>query len=239
MSSNRRAILAGIAAGASLSLLSLPVRLAAAPRGITFPEGRFILRRELERGLGGGAAIVVTRNWECSFDQIGAGASVRGTQGRCDVKAPPALAALAEMERSRKVTGLFPMKLDNEGHIFDWGGRGATGIEAALRAADARIDSLTLADGDKRDAKAWLAQVGSTAAEVVSQVPRDLFFPEAGKRTENRKMALPDGQTGSYDITIEAEARQSDGLLVSSERRIVTRIGDSSRIARERWTLLA
>lgn len=238
MSSNRRAILAGIAAGASLSFLSLPVRLAARPRPVAFPEDSFTLQRELERGLGGGASIVVTRRWQCNFAQLGEGASVSGIQGRCDVKAPAALAALAEMERSRRITGLFPMKLDNEGHISDWGGPGATGIEPALRAAGERVDSLALAENDKRDAKAWLAQIGRTAAEIVSQVPRDLFFPEAGKRSDSRKMALPDGQTGFYDITIEATARASDGLLVSSERRIVTRIGDSSRLARERWTLL-
>ena len=238
MSSNRRMVLAAITAGSVMPFLGLPVQLAAKPCAISFPAGGFTLRRELERGLGGGSAIVVTREWRCHFAQLAAGAAVSGIQDGCKVTAPPALSALAEMERARQITGLFPMQLDKDGRIASWGEPGASGIDPAVRAARERIDSLALAEADKRDARTWLAQVGSTAAEVVSQVPRDLFFPETGRRTDSRAMALPGGHSGSYDITIEAEARASDGLLVSSERRIVTRIGDSSRLARERWTLL-
>ena len=235
---NRRYVLAGMAAAVSLPLLGMPVRSAARSREVTFPSRPVTLRRELERQLGDGASLRVVRDWQVTFQAVAAGATVSGRQQMCEVDVPPPLQALGDIERKREVTGLFPMTLSAQGLITIWTDPEPVSIASAVRQASRAIEKSSLASADIRDAKGYFARIGKMAAQFVSKVPRDLFFPEAGQRRETRNLKLPDGMTGSYEVTIEADARASDGLLVSSERRIVTRIGDSSRLARERWTLL-
>ena len=222
--------------GMGLSALALPVGGSAKASAVAFPEGRFRLRRVLERGLGGGGAIIVTRDWGCRFTKLASGAQLDAQQIGGDVKAPPVLAALADIERKREVSGLFPMRLDRSGTIVDWAD-GSTSIANAVAQASRVIDRKALEQAAETDAKRYLAEIGKTAASLVSQVPRDLFFPEAGKRSESRKLALPGGGSGSYEVTISARARVSSGLLIESERRIVTRIGDSARVSRETWSI--
>lgn len=236
--SNRRSVLAALGASFALAGLATPVRLVARQRRISFPQEPLTLRRTLERELGRGAAIVVTRDWQVSFTPSAVGAKVEARQIACTVETPPVLAALAKVERERKVTGLFPMELDKDGQIAASGRSQGAGIEAAIEAASRTIAESAVDRSQLRDAKAYLATIGNTAAELVSQVPRDLFFPETGSRTQTRELDLPEGLKGTYEITVSAQACRELGLLLQSERRIVTRIGDTARTAREQWSIL-
>ena len=232
-------MIAALGAGMALAGLGVPVRLAAKAGPVAFPSKPFTLRRILRRDLNGGAAIVVTRDWQGRFEQAGAGARVIATQIACTVDTPPVLAALARIERDREVTGLFPMDLSSDGQIVAWAQAQPIGIQAAVNAAEKAIVNSTLDRAELSGAKAYLASIGQTAAALVSQVPRDLFFPETGSRTQVRDLELPEGLTGSYEITVSATASGPAGLLEHSERRIVTRIGDSSRTALESWDIIA
>lgn len=236
---DRRSVVLALAATSTLPLLALPTRLAARTHGVTFPVGKVTLERELERELGGGAIIKVLRRWDCRFETHAKGASVHAKQIACVVDAPPALASFAKMEREREVTGLFPMALGPDGMISNWGQAEPVGIAPALRHASARLSEARLADREVRDARQFVAQIGQTAAHLVSQVPRDLFFPEDGKRSESKTLALPDGGEGSFEIIIAARTSGLGGFLKTSERRIITRIGDSARTASERWSVIA
>jgi hypothetical protein len=229
-------VLNAIGWGLVLPALALPVRLAAKQQIRVFPAGPIRLRRELERGLGGGASLIVTRDWECRFFANREGARIEGRQVDVSVMAPPALAALAEIERKREVSGLFPLKLDRGGAIVGWPS-GEANVARAVERAAREIDKKAVEQSAQADAKRYVAEIGRTAAELVSQVPRDLFYPQTGKRTETRSLDLPGGEKGSYEITIFAKSRRSDGLLETSERRIVTRIGGSARVSRETWTI--
>lgn len=233
--SSRRRALEIMGWAMAMPALSLPVRLAAAAK-VQFPAGSFVLRRRLERGLGDGAAVVVTRDWECGFRPQGEGALIEARQIAVEVDAPPMLAALADVERRREVTGLFPMTLDGRGRIAGWS-EGQAGLEAALQAAKSFMERHLPAPSDARDAKRYLAAMSQTAAAAVSQVPRDLFFPQTGERSAQRALELPGGGEGRYEVTIRASAREADGLLEMSERQIVTHLGDSQRASRERWSI--
>ena len=237
-SSDRRSLLAGLAATAGLPLLALPVRAAAGERRIAFPAAAVTLRREVERDLGANASLSVVRQWRCEFKRNESGAYVYGEQTGCKVRVPDHLEALGRIEHARKVTGLFPMSLDRRGLIASWGDGEPVGIAAAIQEARRHIGQLQLQGGQETDARTYFAEIGRKAAHFVSSVPRDLFFPEAGMRSEIRSVELPGGQQGTYEVTVDAATRGRDGLLSFSERRIVTRIGDTSRLARERWTLL-
>ena len=197
------------------------------------------MRRRLHRELGGGEAIEVVRQWRCLFLERDGGALVRADQTGCEVSAPKQLASFAKMERERKVTGLFPMTLRGDGLIADWPAAKPVGIASAVDTAARQLQAIKLPAGERDAAKRYFAEIGKTSAEFVSQVPRDLFFPEIGRRSQSRKLQMPDGQTGSYELTIEARASASSGLLSHCERRIVTRVGESSRTSLERWSIHA
>ena len=235
---DRRSALAALAAASGACLLGLPNALAARTTAVSFPDGPALLRRTLKRELGGGEALTILREWQVSFQPQDAGAAVTGHQQRCEVDAPPELSALARIERERVVTGLFPLHLGHDGLIADWADSAPKGIAPAVEEASRSISRAAMKQTSKKDAARYFAEIGRTAAELVSQVPRDLFYPEIGRSTKTRKLDLSGGLVGTYEVTVSATARPRDGLLDSSERRIVTRIGDSARVASERWTLL-
>ena len=236
-SSDRRGALSALFALSTLAGLGLPVRAFAMHRHVRFPAGSLVLKRKLWRELGGGAAIEVRREWRLNFFEEGTGARVLGQQTNCTASAPEQLSAFTKLECEREVTGLFPMELRPDGLIAKWPSAKSVGIDRAIDSAAERLNAITLPEGEKDAAKRYFAEIGRTSAEFVSQVPRDLFFPETGRRSQSRELKLPDGQTGSYELTVEAKACQESGLLERSERRIVTRVGESARTSLERWTL--
>lgn len=222
--------------GMALPLLGLPVGLSARNRSASFPSAPIRLTRILERGLGDGKALIVTRVWECRFSRVATGARIEARQVDVDVVAPPVLSALADFEAKREVTGLFPMSLDESGLIVDWSGQ-ETSVDRAVDLARRELAHGQLTASEKQNAARYIAEMGRIAAELVSKVPRDLFFPETGTREEQRELELPGGSKGRYELTIAASAQGSGGLLKQSERRIVTRIGQSSRVSRETWSV--
>lgn len=235
--SNRRTVIGAIAVALALPLLGTPPAVRARAARIAFPTRPIRLTRELRRDLGGNDRLTVVRSWDCSFESHGEGARVSARQVDVEVSAPLALARMAEIERDRAVTGLFPMELDRSGLITGWPDDRAQGIEPAVTRALQSLASLDLSEDDAADARRYLSAIGRTAAAIVSQVPRDLFFPETGRSSENRAVTLPDGTPGSYEVTIEARVDPVSGFLRSSERRIVTRIDTSERTASERWSI--
>lgn len=229
----------GLTALAPFAALGMPLGGAgAARRGVAVPSGAFRLERILTRDLAGGAAIVVTRGWRIAFAGDDAGMMVSGEQTFADVAAPPALAALADIERSRSASEVFPLALDGAGLIRS-SSRDLNGapLVRALETGRALVHSLPLVAADRRDAHSFMAQLAGLSAGAVSRMPRDLFFPQPGRDTTTRVIALPGGGAGSIAVISSASAAADTGLLVTSERRIVTRIEDSERNASERWTL--
>lgn len=234
-----------LAALLPVAALSLPQRaVQAARRSVAVPAGTFRLERVLSRGLANGAEIVVTRHWQIAFAGNARGLTVNGRQVFADVAAPPALAPLASVERSRAAQ-VFPLALDDAGMIKAEtlaGPEAATKGHALLGALEngrALVASLPLSPAEHQDARSYMMELARLGAAAVSRLPRDLFFPRPGHDSTTQAIALPGGKTGSIAVTARASAAPGTGLLVSNERRIVTAIDGSQRHAEERWTLTA
>lgn len=210
------------------------------PVPLPAPGGAFRLQRVLTRGLGDGKAIVVTRNWRVSFTQALTGLTVRGEQIDAAVAAPPSLAPLAALEQARSTSGMFPITLDAAGLIVA-GGDDADSPQLARAFETARVlfASLPRSQAQIDDAKAFMANLARMSASAVSQLPRDLFYPQSGAETSSRAIALPGGDVGTITVTASATAAVDSGLLMASERRIVTRMHDSERMSAEAWRLIA
>lgn len=202
------------------------------------PQGRFLLRRELERGLAGGASLTVVREWRFGFAPAASGLHVDGEQVRCAVVAPEVLRPLAAIEQARVAPGPFPAVLDTHGRIAE-SARGAASDKAeAVRIALRMLEDAGAHPTRLREARSYLGSLAKAAGSIISATPPDLFFPEPGSASETRKLALPDGGYGSIAVELAASAGRN-GLLERLERRITARIGGDERLSRETWSLLA
>ena len=240
---DRRQVAGRIAAAALLPFAALggPLSSAsAAARARTAPAGSFALQRVLTRELGDGAAIVVTRRWRIGFAAAEAGIVVAGEQTFAEVVAPVVLAPLAALEKARSTAEMFPIRLDRMGNIADSErGMSAVHLLRAIETGRAMVERHLGAAVLAGDLRAFMAQLTRVGAEAVSMMPRDLFFPTPTRSSATRELALPGGDTGTIDVVSEASVDPGTGLLRSSERVIVTRIGESARLAREGWSLAA
>ena len=175
------------------------------------------------------------------FVRDGAGFLIEGRLVDSAVDAPPSLHALAEIERGRPGTALFPIRLDAAGRIVT--GRIVTGPPAppahALQEASAlvsrAIGEIDLPHPGGARAQDFVRQVQGGGAR--SPWPAELFRPFPGRRSQTHAVPLPDGGTGHVTIEIQASAREPGGLLSSYARTVVTETGGGQRVTREEWTL--
>jgi hypothetical protein len=239
---NRRPIGSKIARtlGTASLLALLPLAAAraapvAAEGEFTAPTGPLVLTRTLRRQLPGGAEIVSTRSYEIRVVPEGEGYRVDGTLLNAEVSAPPALAALAELERQRPDSGLFPFRLDAAGMIASEAGpTNRTAGAAAAAAAKAAVAGSALPEAERRQAQAMIDQLAARHGPSGARWPSDLFRPALGQRSTIDRFEFGEGQVGSVTTTVEAHR---DGAGNSIERTVVTESGESKRVTHETYTV--
>lgn len=235
----RRALLcAGVAA-------LLPTALAggmalAAPHlalaRFTPPSGDLVMTRTLWRSLHDGGQIMVKRRYDVRFVAENGGYRLDGRLLDAVVDAPADLAMLAELERSRPDTSLFPVRIDGHGRILADGSAPDAASHAQVAAlASSMIGNSALALPDKREAGRQLAQITAPPG-AIGNLPSDLFTPQTGERRERRRIALPGGTEGEVEVAITVAQDRIDGLPQSVERVITTVLAGTTRVSREVWS---
>ena len=243
----RRARIAAFHAALLFGTMSAPLSATAqaptSPSNVfSPPEGEpMLLTRTLRRELSDGKAIVATRRYRVSFTRIASGWTIDGALVASEIDAPPALAALAEIERLRPDDALFPIQLDARGVIRPRDGT-ASPDSASWRAAldeAIKLVSVRFTHGGEGAALGLLVQQmqAVAGAATLSRWPTTLFLPEAGSSREERRFALPENSEGT--IITELERLPADELdtMGEAERRVVTNIAGTRRVTREQWTL--
>ncbi|WP_423141383.1 hypothetical protein ACOYW6_11135 [Parablastomonas sp. CN1-191] len=230
--SPRAALLCGLT---MLAGLAIPVGAAAPTQGFAPTGHPMVLTRTVWRALADGREIRVSRRFRIEIERDGSGYAVRGRQIGVDVDAPAQIAMLAQVERARDESSLFPLRLDAGGRIVSGppaGGSGARreGVAAAHAVIAARAPNPAAA----REGIAFVDAVGGSGA--LNRWPDDLFRARPGERAESHPVALPDGGSGNVVVTIEAGAAMPCGVPTAVERRVSTRLGATTRVNRERWT---
>lgn len=233
--------------GAALAALSVaaPADLAGAATiapqadrdGFVPPRGPLLLTRELRKTLADGQEIVSRRRYAIRFVPQADGYRVEGELVGADVQAPPALADLAEVERTRSDDGLFPLLLDRGGMILEQ--RGADDPASTARTlAEARafLARAELSEADRAAALAMVTRLQEQARAAGGNWPADLFRPASGRREESRELPLPDGSAGRVTVSITA-TDMPGGMLDRLQRRVVTELDGTSRLSTETWTL--
>ncbi|USA39296.1 hypothetical protein [Pelagerythrobacter marinus] len=208
--------------------------MAAQARQFDPPAGPMKLTRVLERRLGDGKSVVVTRSWRVRFHRQGAGYLVDGEPLEVAVEVPPALEPLAEVERRNPQAGPFPIALDRQGRIVE-GGPGAAGPVPGLTEA-ARAYVARRSPDRQAEAMDYVADVQRAGARMASRWPGDLFFPGPA-RERTAAVPVPGAEAGDVSVRFEGTLEPAGGHLASARRRIVTRVGGSERISLETWRL--
>jgi hypothetical protein len=223
-------------AAAVLPLVALAQPLEARSAAVFAPGSHaMVLTRVLRRPLPGGVEVATSRSYELRFVRDGAGYRVEGELLDVKVEVPTAFEALAALERARVDTGMFPVHIDDRGR-FVAGGEARSGAFASQASQVALVQVPGgLAAGEARDARSFIEQIGSNP--VHTAWPVDLFMPAPGRQGSRQTIPLPGGKTGEVAVVIDAAVDAQTGLVTTLTRHVTTRLGDTSRITEETWTL--
>jgi hypothetical protein len=234
----RRTLLHGAAMAVALPLVSAAQDRAPLRPGFAPPPTPMLYVRRLERGLVDGASLTVTRSFAVRFMREGGGYRVDGEQVAVTVDAPPQLDALARLERERVEASLFPLELDGEGAILGVApGAERAQLDEAVRAATAQIERGPHTPAVREELRAFVDAVHRNSADLVTELPRDLFAPADLVRSESRAIALPGVSEGRVRLSFTAERDPLTGLMRTARREIVTEIAGDLRRTVESWSL--
>lgn len=204
----------------------------AAVEPITPPPGRMIYRRSIERQMPGGPALAISRDFAVVFERLDSGFRITGEQVAARVDWPAPLEHLAALERQRVETGIFPLLLDQAGHIVE-GADNGPGEELARALADVR--GMMAAAGE--EAGALVEALHQSGTQLTAQLPRDLFAPLADERSAREEVILPWGDAGEIETRFTALRDPTSRLMRSARRQVTTRIGNDERRSGEQWEL--
>lgn len=239
----RTLLLAGIAAMLPAALGAQQAQVAApSGRQFTPPQSPLVLSRTVWRSLPDGKHIMVRRRYAVKISSDGDGYVVDGNLIDATVEAPPRVQLLAELERRRPDTALFPMRLDRNGLI-----RGPAGSRPeplvqsdAAHGTNGILAGSGLTPAAREQASAMLGSVLS-AASAGAAWPADLFNPLRARSHETRRIPLPGGSEGEVDVSINVAGNVAGGagftLPQQFERTVVTTLEGSQRTTREVWTI--
>lgn len=233
----RSVLLAGAAGILPVMALSpMPVAAATQAMPAFLPSAEpMVLTRVLRRPLPGGIEIATERSYEIRFVREADGYRIEGELIAVAIEAPKQFEALSALERSRPDTGMFPMHIDASGRFVAMQGRDIKPAAPEVARIAQGLVPASLSPAEARDAAAFISQ---TAANPIRTAwPDDLFRPEPGKRSSSQVISLPGGKTGEVTVAIEARVDQGSGLVTTFEREVTTRLGDSTRVTIETWTL--
>jgi hypothetical protein len=236
-----RATLALLALGAAVPMLEIGLTAqvqAATQAQFAPPREPLVLTRTVWRTLHDGQQIVVRRSYLLAFAPEDGGFRVSGQQIASEVEAPPALAAVARLERDRSDTSAFPLRLDAAGMILLAGAPHDSPARLdGENAARALIAGSTLSPANRREGETFLAAIAAKGGAV--PWPVDLFNPREQSRIDRREVALPDGSTGTITMSFSAESAMTGGIPAKVSREVVSELGGTRRVSREEWTFAA
>jgi hypothetical protein len=234
----RRTLLQGAAAAIAFPLVIAARDGPAGTARFAPPSTPMLYTRRLERGLVGGASLVVTRRFAVRIVRDGDRFRIEGEQVDVEVEAPPQLEALARLERERVEAALFPLELDAAGAIRTSAqAADSAQLDAAVREATAQIERGPHAPDERAEMHAFVEAVQRNSAALVTELPRDLFAPVELARNESRAVALPGLPEGRVSLRFTAERDPATGLMRAARREIVTEIAGDTRRTVESWTL--
>jgi hypothetical protein len=196
-----------------------------------------VLTRTVIRELSDGNQIVVTRRFRIRFEANDQGYRIEGTQIGVEVAVPPILDSMADMERNRVESGVFPLQLNQQGILLDQTGQPvdpAFSQEMEIRGSAI----INRADIPAEERSAGIRSLSRlTKQGTRTPWPADLFTAAPGERRQQREVPLSDGRLGKVEVVLRVDGLLSCGLPKSFERVVITELPGSRMVSREIYTL--
>ncbi|MCC6927192.1 hypothetical protein [Novosphingobium sp.] len=201
------------------------------------PRENLILSRTVIRELSDGNLIKVTRRYAVQFKPESGGYRLDGKLVNVVVEVPPVLNGLADIERRRDDSSMFPVFLDQRGAILvdaegkpiDRQAHDQMASRASVLLAQSGMKPESLQMGTRVIGQAMTARAGSPW-------PTDLFLVRPGEHRQSRMVTLPGGAQGQIEVVTRVDRLLPCGLPQTIERTVVTLLSGSKRISREIWT---
>lgn len=227
----------GVMLGTGIGLGLSPVA-SVAMGPIALPEGPHLFSRRREHSLIDDVWLIISRSWQVTFLREESGISITGELVSVDIDAPPSLAPITAIERSRSTAEMWPILLNESGLIFAAGDDvSKEDMAAAVAEAERMIAETPIPEHEREAQRNDLAEMQKAGASLLDRFPDDLFYPTIGPMYAVRSVDLPGGMTGEFELSYTATAVPGKGWLDRAERTIVTRLGGTEHIAREYWQL--
>ncbi|WP_162925109.1 hypothetical protein [Aurantiacibacter odishensis] len=235
----RGALVLGLAGAVATTFVSTPAVALPVERLIDPPEGPMRYTRSVTRDLIDGTPFTVTRHFRIVFQPFAEGFMLHGEQQDVRVDGPEVLAPFAELERARDESGLFPIALNAFGQILSSQIAAPAGphLRQAVDEAVAEIASHPIGEDEHQQVAQFLRALQQVGNRVTAHLPLDLFAPSSQSRHEERDIVLPGGVEGKVESVFEAERDERTGLMREASRSVMTRVAQTSRGTRERWSL--
>jgi len=183
-----------------------------------------------------GKQVKVTRRYAVHSAPVESGFLLDGKLVDVSVDVPPLLGGLAEIERKRVETGMFPVRIDSSGTIL--AGQQDGQFDRRLRDEMTARASVVLAETGmpKENLQLGTRFVSQTMqAPPRSSWPVDLFKIQPGEHRQSRIVALAGGAEGRIEVVTRVDSLLPCGLPRTIERTVVTILAGSRRVSREIW----
>lgn len=216
-----------------------PVLAGAAARRFDPPRAPMVYTRRLQRDLGPGWSLAVSRKFTVEFRASSDGYVVDGVQIGVEVDAPENLSAFARLEEARVENSLFPLELDASGRILGGANGGMSDqVAQAVEHGLAELASQSIAEEERKQLAGFLSAIHDAGGQLTSILPPDIFAPESLRREEREEFVVPGG-LGALQVEFEADVDAASGLMRSARRTVTTALGEDRRQTTEDWSLIA
>ena len=231
----------GLVGAGTLGLLFPAVRVQAAGRLLSPPTEPTILRNRSRRPLGGDAALLTERNYNIRFTPLAEGFRVEGEQISSSIDGPPDLAPMFDLWRRQVNMSMFPFSLDAGGLIVAGSGPAAAPVPGLDEMIDTGIEMLRKSgqtEAQIHDAKTFFLWLQLAAAQIVTDVPPDLFVPPSEPEQTSRAIELPGGSSGTIEVRFGGSRSPETGMMAEATREVITSTEGTSQRIVDNWALL-
>lgn len=195
------------------------------------------ISRTVIRELSDGKQIKVTRRYAVQFEAEEGGYRLNGKLIDVKVEVPEIISGLAEIERKRDDSDMFPIHVDAQGAIRQGEGAGAgdPGLREEMRAKGSAL--LAASGVSPAVAEQGMRLVNRTLqAKPGSPWPTDLFRIEPGEHRVSRVVPLQGGAEGRIEVVTQVDALLPCGLPQTVKRTITTLLAGNRKVSHEIWS---
>jgi hypothetical protein len=146
-----------------------------------------------------------------------------------------------DLWRKQVNSSMFPFSLDAEGLIVADSGPAAGPIPGFDEMIDTGLEMLRKSgqtEAQIHDAKTFFLWLQLAAAQIVTDIPLDLFVPPPEPEQTSRAIELPGGGAGTIEVRFRGSRSPETGMMAEATREVITSTEGTSQRIVDSWAML-